>query len=633
MSTFAKNFLFVVVILFAIAFILSGVIIGQKKPQEYTLSAFVSDLRGGRVETVLVKPTEYEVVLKGRKDSEGRPLIVKKETTESFGDIVSNYKINPETFEDITIKVVSERGVSYWFAVLGPIVIPVIIIGLFIFFMGRQVQGANTRAMMFGQSTAREVLPGKDKELITFKAVAGNREAKVELQEIVEFLKDPKKFIDMGAKIPKGLLLMGPPGTGKTLMARAVAGEASVPFLHMSGSEFVEMFVGVGASRVRDLFRRAKKLAPAIVFIDEIDAVGRRRGAGLGGSHDEREQTLNQILVEMDGFEPNSGVIVVAATNRPDVLDSALLRPGRFDRRVTLDMPDINEREEILNIHVAGKKIDENVRVREIAERTPGFSGADIANLINEAAILAVRRDKSAIGKIEMFESIEKVLLGPERRSRVFSSRERLITALHEAGHALVAHSLPYADPVRKVSIVSRGHAGGYTLKMPTEDKHYHTRAEFIDDLAVALGGYVTEKMIFGQEQISTGPSSDLRNATNLARKIVTDYGMSFELGPRTFGVSDDLIFLGKEITEHRDYSEKASEKIDEEVMKFIRHAEAEAMRIVGERRSVLETIAQKLLEKETLEQDEFAAIAGKKAQAPDDHTQELMKKISVSSG
>ncbi len=598
-----------------IALLLSNFLTSRNTRAEIPVSEFVTDLRSGKVKEVDVKTTTYEATIKPAKEGEAEKKVkVNKEEMENFSDLVNNYKIDPQVLASVKVNVLRERGLAFWFSLLGPILIPVLIIGFLIFFMGRQVQGANSRAMMFGQSTAREILPGKEKDAITFKEVAGNKEAKTELEEVVEFLKDPKKFSDVGAKIPKGVLLMGPPGTGKTLMARAIAGEAKVPFLHMSGSEFVEMFVGVGASRVRDLFQRAKKFAPAIVFIDEIDAVGRRRGTGLGGSHDEREQTLNQILVEMDGFEPNSGVIVVAATNRADVLDPALLRPGRFDRRVTLDMPDIAEREEILKIHMQGKKIMADVSSRQIAERTPGFSGADLANLLNEAAILAVRRTHIEVTSVDILESIEKVLLGPERRSRVFSDRERKITAYHEGSHALVAHKLLHADPIRKVSIVSRGHAGGYTLKMPIEDKHYHTRAEFLDDLAVALAGYVGEKMIFGDEMVSTGPSSDLRNATNLAHKIVTEFGMSFELGPRTFGASDELVFLGREIHEARDYSEKVAEQIDVEVMKFIRHAEAEATRILTTHRTELDKLATELLEKETIEQEEFIKLVGEKA-------------------
>ena len=410
----------------------------------------------------------------------------------------------------------------------------------------------------------------------------------------------------MGAKIPKGVLLLGPPGCGKTLLARAVAGEAVVPFFHISGSEFVEMFVGVGASRVRDLFNKAKKGAPAIVFIDEIDAVGRQRGAGLGGSHDEREQTLNQILVEMDGFDINTNVIVVAATNRPDVLDPALLRPGRFDRRVVLDSPDINDREEILKIHVKRKPLAKGVSLRDVAERTPGFSGADLENLLNEAAILTVRRGKKQVGMQEILESIEKVILGPERKSHILNKKEKEITAFHEAGHAVVAHFLPHCDPVRKISIISRGQAAGFTLKLPEEDKKLHTKSEFTDDIASLLGGWVSEQEIFGE--ITTGATSDLKKATDLARKLVMQYGMS-ELGPQTFGDKEELIFLGKEIHEQRNYSEKIAEAIDKEVAKFISEARKKAGEVVAKQKDKVKLVAETLLKKETLEREAFERL------------------------
>lgn len=655
MSQFAKNFLTVVVGMFVLSLVLSQLVKPGDKPEEKDMASFIAHIKNSEVETVHVKPEKYEfslreviaepqpkentddapaepvedevedatttpVTAEPTQDEEFKPqFFVEKEIGETFGELIAHYQLDPALVESITVQVKRERGALFWVLNVGPWLFPIFLIGLFLYFMSRQVQGANSKALGFGQSMAREVLPGKDGEaLFTFKDVAGNEEPKEELEEIVDFLKDPKKFADAGAKIPKGVLLMGPPGTGKTLLARAVAGEANVPFMHMSGSEFVEMFVGVGASRVRDLFRRAKKLAPAIIFIDEIDAVGRRRGAGLGGSHDEREQTLNQILVEMDGFEANLGVIVIAATNRPDVLDPALLRPGRFDRRVTLSLPDIREREAILKLHAKGKHLVKGISMREMAERTPGFSGADLANLLNEAAILSVRKGKKEVTKNHILSSVEKVILGPERKSRIFSAKERKLTAFHEAGHALVAHKLEHADPVRKVSIISRGHAGGYTLKMPTEDKNYKTRAEFLDDLAVAMGGYVAETMIFGQEMLTTGPSSDLRTATKMARAIVTQYGMSFDLGPRTFGSSEEMIFLGKEMTQNRDYSEKLSEKIDDEVAKFLKEAQDRAQEILNTYKKELVDIAEALLKRETLEQAEFEEIVdGKKDEAP----------------
>jgi cell division protease FtsH len=485
-----------------------------------------------------------------------------------------------------------------------------LLIAGFIYFMMRSVQGANTRAMMFGQSQAREF--SKDtKDKITFKDVAGVKEAKEELKEVVEFLRQPKKFLDLGARIPRGVLLLGSPGTGKTLLARAVAGEADVPFFSISGSEFVEMFVGVGASRVRDLFKKAKKNAPCIVFVDEIDAVGRRRGAGLGGSHDEREQTLNQILVEMDGFDPNTNIIVMAATNRPDVLDPALLRPGRFDRQVILENPDIADREDILKVHARKKPLSKEVSLRRIAERTPGFSGADLANLLNEGAILAARHNKKVVEMEDLFEAIEKVMLGPERKSRVLTDKEKNITSYHEAGHAIVAHFLPHTDPVHKISIIARGRAGGYTIKLPTEDKHMHTKTEYLEEVAVLLAGYVTENEVFGE--VTTGATSDLRRATDLCRKLITDFGMSEKLGPRTYGEKEELIFLGREIHEQRDYSEKVAEKIDEEITGFIEQAVKQAQIIVRQEREKLELVVAELLLKETLEKDEFEKIVGEK--------------------
>jgi cell division protease FtsH len=428
---------------------------------------------------------------------------------------------------------------------------------------------------------------------------------------VVEFLKFPKKFHNLGAKIPRGVLLLGSPGTGKTLLARSVAGEANVPFFHMSGSEFVEMFVGVGASRVRSLFDKAKKNSPCIIFIDEIDAVGRKRGAGLGGSHDEREQTLNQILVEMDGFEATQNVIVIAATNRPDVLDPALLRPGRFDRRVMIDLPDLKDREDILKVHVKDKPMSKDVNLKRVAERTSGFSGADLANILNEAAILAARDNQKEIVDKYLFEAIEKVMIGPERKSRVINDKEKKITAYHEAGHALVSHFLKEADPVHKVSIISRGSAGGYTLKAPIEDRHMHAKSDFIAEIAVLLAGHIVEKQIF--KEVTTGATSDLRRATALARRLVTDYGMSDNLGPRTYGEKEEMIFLGREIHEQRDYSEKVAEKIDEEINNFIKEGFNKAKEIIVEKGTELEAIVKALLEKETLEKDEFEKIVGSK--------------------
>ncbi len=470
-----------------------------------------------------------------------------------------------------------------------------------------KAQKSNIQAMSFGKSTARFLKPGEKKKRTTFKDVAGVKEAKEELKEIVDFLKNPKKYLDLGARIPRGVLLLGPPGTGKTLLAKAVAGEADVPFFNISGSEFVEMFVGVGASRVRDLFKTAKKNAPSILFIDEIDAVGRHRGAGLGGGHDEREQTLNQILVEMDGFDTETNVIVIAATNRPDVLDPALLRPGRFDRRIVLDLPDIKDRKAILEVHSKGKPFTKDIDLKKIAERTPGFSGADIFNLLNESAILAAKQNKKIIKNKDVLESIEKVMLGPERKSNLLLDREKKIAAYHEAGHALIGYSLPNTDPVQKISIISRGRAAGYTLSLPTEDKHFHSKSEFIDDMAMLLGGYAAEKIVFGD--ITTGASSDLLKASALARELITKYGMSEKLGPIAFGQHSDMVFLGKEIHEQRSYSEQTATDIDHEMERFIGNALQTAEEVIKNRRDKLDKIANRLIETETIERDEFEEL------------------------
>ncbi|MBU0625569.1 ATP-dependent zinc metalloprotease FtsH [Patescibacteria group bacterium] len=602
-----KNLVISIVVFLIIAAILSTYSLSNSEPEKIQVSQLITQINEGQVKTVVVKGDVLEIeLINGAKQK------TEKESGESLSTLLSNYEITPEKMAEIEVDIQGQSGLGYWLRVLLPFLLPFALIAFFIWIMMRQVQGANNRAMTFGSSSAREI-PKNSKDKVTFKDVAGVKEAKEELMEVVEFLKSPKKFINLGAKIPKGVLLMGSPGTGKTLLARAVAGEANVPFFHISGSEFVEMFVGVGASRVRDLFNKAKKNAPCIVFIDEIDAVGRQRGTGLGGSHDEREQTLNQILVEMDGFDPNQGVIVLAATNRPDVLDPALLRPGRFDRRVVLDEPDINDREAILKIHASGKPLVAGVDLRRIAERTPGFSGADLANLMNEAAILTARRNKKLISIDELFESIEKVLLGPERKSFLLSEHEREVTAYHEAGHALVAHSLPDADPIHKISIISRGQAAGYTLKLPIEDRRMHRRIEFLADLAMSLGGYVAEQEIFGQENLTTGASSDLRQATRLARKLVTDFGMSEKLGPRTYGEKEEMVFLGKEIRHERDYSEKTAEVIDSEINKLIDGAKKTAQEIIKTRQADLEKIAKLLLKKETIEKEEFEELLGKK--------------------
>ncbi len=601
METLLKNFWTLLILFFVISGILILIETPQNKPANVSLSELVEQINQGKVKTVSIKGNELSITLKDEKKEKAS-----KESESSLTETLANYGVDKDRLKEVSLAVEEPSGASYWATLLLPFLLPFLLIAGFIWFMMRQAQRGNSQALSFGMSKARILDPADKRKRITFKDIAGAIEAKQELEEIVEFLKHPKKFLTMGAKIPKGVLLLGPPGTGKTLMAKAVAGEAGVPFFNISGSEFVEMFVGVGASRVRDLFKQAKKNSPAIVFIDEIDAVGRHRGAGLGGGHDEREQTLNQILVEMDGFETETSVIVIAATNRPDVLDPALLRPGRFDRRVTMDLPDINEREQILRIHSKGKPVADSVDVRRLAERTPGFSGADLANLVNEAAILATRRDKKIINMDELILSIEKVILGPERKSKVMNPREKEIVAYHEGGHALVAASLPHADPVHKVSIVSRGHAGGYTLAVPSEDKYLHSEAYFLDELATLLGGYASEKLVFNDT--TTGPSNDLERATHMARSMVTRYGMS-QLGARTFGHKDELVFLGKELHEDRNYSEETAERIDKEVTRLIDDAFNKATSILTQHRKTLNTLAKTLLEKETIEKDEFEAL------------------------
>jgi cell division protease FtsH len=577
-----------------------------KKPKEVSLSYLVEQINQEQVSTITIKGDKLEIELK-----DGTQEKTTKEKESSLTESLKNYGLEPEKLKLVNLEIKGESGAIFWLGTILPFFLPLIIIGFFFWFMFRGAQRGQMQAFTFGRSRARLIDPRDKKNRVTFKDVAGVKEAKEELHEIVDFLKNPKKFIDLGAKIPKGVLLVGPPGTGKTLLARAVASEASVPFFSVSGSEFVEMFVGVGSARTRDLFQTAKKHAPALLFIDELDAIGRQRGAGLGGGHDEREQTLNQILVEMDGFEPNTGVIVISATNRPDVLDPALLRPGRFDRRIVLDLPDLKDREEILKIHARNKPLEEKVELREIAERTPGFSGADLANLVNEAAILTARRNKKKISQDELRECIEKVLLGPERKSHVLSKKEKEIAAYHEAGHALVAASLPHTDPVQKISIIARGSAAGYTLKLPTEDRHLHSRSEFIDELAVFLGGYVAEKLVFNE--LTTGASNDLQKATNLARKLVTKYGMSEKLGPRTFGGKEELVFLGREIATEKNYSEEVAAQIDKEVGKFIDNAFHTAKKILTKKRKKLDQIAKQLIKKETIERKEFERLMKRK--------------------
>ncbi len=517
--------------------------------------------------------------------------------------------LNPELpqmlFEKgIEVKMNEEPQPSRWLGLLGTILPILILVGL-IFFMMQQTQGGGGRVMQFGKSRAK--MQSEDKKKVTFADVAGADEVKEELEEVVEFLKDPKKFNEVGAKIPKGVLLYGPPGTGKTLLARAVSGEAGVPFFSISGSDFVEMFVGVGASRVRDLFEQSKKNAPCIVFVDEIDAVGRQRGAGLGGGHDEREQTLNQLLVEMDGFETNEGIIIIAATNRPDILDPALLRPGRFDRQITVDVPDIVGREEILKVHVVGKPLEKNVNLNVIARRTPGFTGADLANLVNESALLAARQGRKKITMKEMEDSVERVIAGPEKKSRVISDYEKKLVAYHESGHALMGHYLPHTDPLHKVSIIPRGRAGGYTLLLPKEDRKYVTKSQLLDQVAMLLGGRVAEDVVL--KEISTGAQNDLERATGIVRKIITEFGMSSELGPLTYGKKQDQVFLGRDIAKDRDYSEAVAFSIDKEARHIIDDAYNRCIKLLNDKMDELHLVAQVLMERETLEAHEFETL------------------------
>jgi cell division protease FtsH len=568
---------------------------------EIPISELVQDINDGKVKSVLVEDNNLEVVYKDDRITSAR-----KENDIDLPESLLALGVAPGEMEKVDIQVEPPSPWGEWVAILGSFLPFVFLAVLFIFLM-RQAQGTNNQAMSFGKSRAR-MFTG-EKPTVTFDDVAGVDEAKEELAEVVEFLQEPQKFIALGARIPKGVVLMGSPGTGKTLLAKAVSGEAGVPFFSISGSEFVEMFVGVGAARVRDLFEQAKRNSPCIIFVDEVDAVGRHRGAGLGGSHDEREQTLNQILVEMDGFGTDTNIIVVAATNRPDILDPALLRPGRFDRRVVLDRPDIKGREGILEVHVRGKPLAKDVDLRVLARGTPGFVGADIENMVNEAAILAARRNKKAIGMAEFEESIERVVAGPERKSRLITDEEKKILAFHEAGHALAQHKLPHCDPVHKVSIVARGLNLGYTLALPEQDRYLYAKEKFEDEIAGMLAGRAAEELIFDERW--TGASDDLEKATKMARRMVTAYGMSEKLGPLTFGERDELVFLGREIAEQRNYSDQVAEEIDQEVRRIVDEAYARARSILITFRDKLDDLAQRLIEVETIEQKEFQALLG----------------------
>jgi len=602
-GNFWNNMLSTVLLLILVTVVFSYLTESKVVPEELTITDVVGQVKAGEVETIIVRGATLEV---SYKDTTRNPGEAKREVDASVTDSLTNLGVTTEQLSSVKIDVQRETGFMFWFGQFAPFLFPLILLGVIIWFFTRSVKGAGMQAMSFGNSKARMIDPTDETQKVTFKDVAGAKEAKQELEEIVDFLKNPKKFLDIGAEIPKGVMMMGAPGTGKTLLARAVAGEAGVPFYSISGSEFVEMFVGVGASRVRDLFSMAKKSAPSIIFVDEIDAVGRVRGTGVGGGNDEREQTLNQILVEMDGFEPNAKVIVMAATNRPDVLDPALLRPGRFDRRVTIDLPDRKDREAILKVHSQKKPLQDDVNLEIVARRTPGFSGADLYSLMNEAAILAAREKRKTVGQFDVIRSIEKVMLGPERKSHVLSKYEKKVTAYHEVGHAIVASVLPYADPVQKISIISRGRAAGFTLKLPDQDRRMHTRREFLDDIAMTLGGYVTEKMVFND--LSTGPSNDLQVVAGMARDMVTKYGMSDKLGPVAFKSTGGTL-IGGGMSEERGYSAQIAKTIDEEVTRIIDEGMVKATEILTKHRDALDAISIKLIEVENLEREEYEVL------------------------
>jgi len=607
MNQFLKSFVLIILIFLVVGGIFSIIYIPLENIPQISTTKLVEDINLDKVKKITAVGEDLSIFYKDDQKAASQ-----KEADVTLSEFLTNYGADKEKVNAIEIDVqkVKESVWSWLMPLLVFGVLPLAVFGFFFWTIFRQAKGSALQTFDFTKSKARLFgAEGHPKDKITFKEVAGLKEAKEELTEIVDFLKFPKKYLQMGAKIPRGVLLLGPAGVGKTLLARAVAGEANVPFFSISGSEFVEMFVGVGSARVRDLFSTAKKHSPSIIFIDELDAIGRHRGAGIGGGHDEREQTLNQILVEMDGFEKETGVIVMAATNRGDILDPALLRAGRFDRKVVLDPPDINGREETLKIHCKNKPLAANIKLREIAERTPGFSGADLANVANEAALLTARRNKTQIHQEEFLEAIEKVLLGPERKSHILSKKEKEIAAFHEAGHALVSASLPGTEPVRKISIIARGMAAGYTLQMPSEERKIKSKTEFLAEMATLLGGYCAERIIF--KEMTTGASNDLTRASDLARKLVKEYGMS-ALGPVSFGEKEELVFLGKEISEQRNYSEKVAALIDEEVEKFIRNAEKQATDILSKRKKLLGKIAKTLIEKETIEREEFEKLIKK---------------------
>ena len=605
MKNLLKNFAVILLIFFGISAVFS--FISQDKtntPEQLSLSQLVEQINQEKTKQIIVEGNNLKITFLDNKKA-----FAQKETEDSLSQTLANYGVDKKKLEKVEIQIKNESNAVLVIGQILSIAIPILMLVFFFWIMSKQAKIGAAQAFDFTKAKAKLFgAEGHSEEKITFKDVAGLKEAKEELKEVVDFLKNPKKFLAMGAKIPRGVLLLGPAGVGKTLLARAVAGESNVPFFHASGSSFVELFVGVGSARIRDLFAIAKKNVPSIIFLDELDAIGKSRGNGIGGSHDEREQTLNQLLVEMDGFERNTNVIVIAATNRSDVLDSALLRPGRFDRRVVLDLPDINDREEILKIHCKDKPLVPNVNLREVAERTPGFSGADLANIANEAAILAARMNKTQVFQDDLLESIEKVLLGPERRSHILSKKEKEITAFHEVGHALVSVFSPNTEPIRKISIIARGMAAGYTLKMPSEDKKIRSKTEFLAEIAVCLGGYCAEKIKFGE--ITTGASNDLEKASLLARKLVKEYGMS-SLGPVSFSENNTSLFEGGSF--QKSYSEETAVKIDNEVSKFINQGKEAAEKIIRQQKKLMEKIAKVLIEKETIERDVFEDLIGLK--------------------
>jgi len=606
MKNLAKNFIFIILIFLMISAIFSLFFRPFEKVEKISLTKLVSDINQDKVKTITITGNELEIIYQDDKKA-----ISRKETEAALSQSLINYGVDTGKLAKIEIVATEPNSTWSW---LGPVlfsVLPLLLFGLFFWMIFRQAKTGATQAFDFTKARAKLFgAEGQPKEKVSFDDVGGLKEAKEELNEIVDFLKNPKKYLGLGARIPRGVLLIGAPGTGKTLLAKAIASTANVPFFSISASEVIELFVGVGSARIRSLFEQARKTGKAIVFIDEIDSIGKVRGMGVTGGHEEREQTLNQLLAEMDGIGREEGILVFAATNRPEYLDPALLRPGRFDRRIILDLPDINDREEILKIHCRGKPLALDVNLREVAERTPGFSGADLANVVNEAAILAARKVKRQVFQEELLESIEKVLLGPERKSHILSKKEKEIAAYHEAGHALVSASLPGAEPIRKISIIARGMAAGYTLKMPTEERKMKTKSEFLAEMATLLGGYCAEKIKFGE--ITTGAANDLERASELARKLVKEYGMS-SLGPISFGEREELAFLGREFETGRNYSEKVATQIDKEVAKFIKDAETQAKKILAQKKNLLEKIAQTLIEKETIEREEFEKLIGKK--------------------